>query len=58
MKRSDFGKLSLMGLGLLGVKVEENGYIFQVLCRVWFSQSTTRVGCFVKNLKDLVINLI
>ena len=41
---SDFGKLSLMGLGLLGVKVEENGYIFQVLWRVWFSQLTKRVG--------------
>ena len=51
VKSHNFEKLSLMELGLLGVKVEESGDIFQVLCWVWFSQLTSKVGFCEKSYK-------
>ena len=36
VKSHNFGKLSLMELGLLGVKVEENGYIFKFCAEFGF----------------------
>ena len=36
MKRSDFGKLSLMELGLLGVKVEEMAIFFKFCAEFGF----------------------
>ena len=39
------------GIRSFGRESVRKGDIFQVLCSVWFSQSTTRVGQFVKNPK-------
>ena len=36
VKSHNFEKLSLMELGLLGVKVEENGYIFKFCAEFGF----------------------
>ena len=50
---SNFEELSLMELGVLSVKVEENDDIFQFACRVWFSQSTTELH-LVNNFMKVV----
>ena len=58
MKRSDFEKLSLMELGLLGVKVEEMMIFFNSLAEFGFHSQLRElhlvsnfVNCFEKGLK-------